>query len=68
MAQSGQVDNGEKIVVRELLIQIIMFSLFIVTAMTFQTRDQKGKIDASAHDATGWRPACSCCTASARLL
>ncbi|KAI8966099.1 RTA1-domain-containing protein [Daldinia sp. FL1419] len=55
MAQSGQVDIGEKIVVGSLLIQIIMFGLFIITAVSFQTKYQKRKVDASVYDATGWK-------------
>ncbi|KAI1379823.1 RTA1 like protein-domain-containing protein [Hypoxylon crocopeplum] len=55
MATGGNADTGEKIIVGGLLIQIIMFGLFIATAVLFQTRYQKYKVAAPAFDATGWR-------------
>lgn len=55
MATGGNADMGEKIIVGGLLIQIIMFGLFIVTAVLFQTRYQKYKVAAPTYDATGWR-------------
>ncbi|KAI1392404.1 RTA1 like protein [Hypoxylon trugodes] len=55
MSQGGNVDSGEKIIVGGLIIQIVMFGLFIITAVIFQTRYQKNKMDAAVYDGTGWR-------------
>ncbi|KAI1408592.1 RTA1 like protein [Hypoxylon sp. FL1857] len=55
MAQGGNADTGEKIIVGGLILQIIMFGLFIITAVIFQTRYQKHKVAAPAYDAMGWR-------------
>ncbi|KAI0835408.1 RTA1 like protein [Hypoxylon sp. FL0890] len=55
MAKGGSADMGEKIVVGGLILQIIMFGLFIITAVIFQTRYQKHKVAAPVYDAMGWR-------------
>ncbi|KAI0385243.1 RTA1 like protein [Hypomontagnella monticulosa] len=55
MAKGSNADLGEKIIVGGLLVQIIMFGLFIVTAALFQRRYQKYKVAAPAFDAMGWK-------------
>lgn len=55
MAQGGNAETGEKIIVGGLLVQIIMFGLFIITAVLFQTRYQKHKAAVATCDAMGWR-------------
>ncbi|OTA76883.1 hypothetical protein M434DRAFT_87886 [Hypoxylon sp. CO27-5] len=55
MAQGGNAETGEKIIVGGLILQIVMFGLFIITAVIFQTRYQKHKVAAPTYDAMGWR-------------
>lgn len=55
MAQGGNASTGEKIIVGGLIIQIIMFGLFIITAALFQRRYQKYKVDALVYDTMGWK-------------
>lgn len=55
MAKGDSAAMGEKIIVGGLIIQLLMFGLFIVTAVLFQTRYQREKVDAILYEAVGWK-------------
>ncbi|KAI1097465.1 RTA1-domain-containing protein [Jackrogersella minutella] len=55
MSNGSNVKMGENIIVAGLVIQIVMFALFVATAVLFQTRYQKNKVSASSFDAVGWK-------------
>ncbi|OTB05044.1 hypothetical protein M426DRAFT_147343 [Hypoxylon sp. CI-4A] len=55
MAQGGNAATGENIIVGGLILQIIIFGLFVITAVIFQLRYQKRKVDAAVYEAIGWK-------------
>ncbi|KAL7621123.1 hypothetical protein AAE478_008437 [Parahypoxylon ruwenzoriense] len=55
LVQSSSAKLGENIVVGGLIIQIVMFGLFVITAVLFQYRYQRYKVAAPAYDGTGWK-------------
>lgn len=55
MAMGDNAQMGQNIVVAGLLIQIIMFGLFAVTAVLFQYRYQRYKVAPEAYDNIEWK-------------
>ena len=56
MSSEGNMSLGEKVIIAGLGIQIVMFSLFIVTAMVFHIRYHRLSVGAVAGDSSTWKP------------
>ena len=56
MAKGGSMKLGQDIVIGGLAIQIVMFSLFMVTAVVFHVRYNKYSVGAVTEDTGSWLP------------